>query len=157
MKSVYIETPIVSYLAARPSRDLIVAAHQQITYDWWQSRNQYELIVSELVITEASRGNTTASALRMTILEGMKRLALSEQARFVARQLVAANLVPAKAIADALHIAAAATGGIDFLLTWNCAHIANATTRPKIENWLRIQGITPPTICTPEELIGNQP
>ena len=155
MKTVYLETSIISYLVARPSRDLIVAAHQQITQEWWQFRDEYELIVSELVVAEASRGDTTASGQRLAILKEVKRLALSEQARTFARQLVSARLVPTNAAADALHIAAAATGGADFLLTWNCAHIANATTRPIIEGWFRARGIMPPVICTPEELLGK--
>jgi len=157
MKTVYLETSIVSYLAARPSRDIVVAAHQQITHDWWHCRGEYELVVSELVVTEASRGDAEAAARRLTALKGIKRLALSEQARFLARQLVTAKLVPDSAIADALHIAAAAASGIDFLLTWNCAHIANAITRPRVDEWFRVRGIMPPVICTPEELLGNLP
>jgi hypothetical protein len=155
MQSVYVETSIISYLAARPSRDLLVAAHQQVTHEWWQHRHRYELVVSELVVAEASRGEPSASARRLAVISGVKRLALSEQARTFARQLILANLVPANAVADALHIAAAATGGIDFLLTWNCAHIANASIRPRLESWFRARSITPPTICTPEELMGN--
>ena len=156
MKSVYVETSIISYLTSRPSRDLIIAAHQQITHSWWLYRERYELIVSELVIAEATRGDGDASARRLATLKDIKRVALTEQARSVARQLVSANLVPSGAVADAVHIAGAATSGADFLLTWNCAHIANAETRPKIEAWFRAHEITPPVICTPEELLGDQ-
>ncbi len=155
MKSIYLETSIISYLAARPSRDLVVAAHQQLTHDWWEYRSEYELVVSELVVTEASKGDPNVANQRLNLLEGVKRIALSEQARSFALQLTFAKLVPENAVADALHIAVAATSGIDFLLTWNCAHIANAATRPKIEGWFRAHSIMPPTICTPEELLGK--
>ncbi len=155
MKSVYIETSIISYLAARPSRDLIIAAHQRLTHDWWQCRDKYEMVVSELVVTEASRGDAFAAEQRLALLDGVHRLAISEQAHIFAQQLIFVKLVPKNEMADALHIAVAAASGIDFLLTWNCAHIANAAIRPKIEDWFRIHSITPPTICTPEELSGK--
>jgi len=155
MKSVYIETSIISYLAARPSRDLIIAAHQQLTHDWWQCSSKYELVVSELVVTEASKGDASAAKQRLALLEGVNRLALSEQAHLFAQQMIFAKLIPKNEMADALHIAVAAASGIDFLLTWNCAHIANAAIRPKIDDWFRVHGITPPTICTPEELLGK--
>ena len=155
MKSVYIETSIISYLAARPSRDLVVAAHQQLTQDWWLFRSDYELVISELVVTETSRGDPSAASQRLNLLEGAHRIALSEQALSFARQLISAKLVPENEAADAIHIAVAAASGIDFLLTWNCAHIANAATRPQIDDWFRAQSITPPTICTPEELLGK--
>jgi len=153
--SVYVETSVVSYLSARPSRNLVVAAHQQITQDWWKNYRQYEFVVSELVIAEVSRGDSAISARRLAILKDVKRLVVSEQTRFIVERLVTAKLVPGNAIADAIHIAAAATSGIECLLTWNCAHIANAVTRPRIEEWFRSQGIMPSIICTPEELIGS--
>lgn len=104
MKSVYIETSIISYLAARPSRDLIVAAHQQLTHDWWHIRSEYELVVSELVVTEVSRGDPDVASQRLSLVEDIKRIALSEQTRSFALQMISAKLVPENAVADALHI-----------------------------------------------------
>lgn len=154
--SVYLETTVISYLAARPHRDLVTAAHQQVTHDWWTHRhNEFDLYVSELVIREASAGDPDAAARRLTFLEGIAPLAVSDAARSLAGRLIQAGVVPVRAAADALHVALAAVNGIDYLLTWNCQHIANARMRARIENTCRENGYEPPVLCTPEELLGE--
>jgi predicted nucleic acid-binding protein len=153
---VYIETTVVSYLTARPSRDIVVVAHQQITRDWWQTyRSQFELVTSQLVIQEASAGNTIAARERLDALDALTRLEITEEARALAQKLVREGAVPTRFGADALHIAVAVVNGIEYLLTWNCTHLANATMRPKIEGVCRSAGYEPAIICTPEELMAE--
>ena len=152
---VYAETTFISYLAAKPSRDLIVAAHQQLTRDWWESRrDEFELFVSELVLLEASAGDPEAARRRMDEMSGIPVLALTEDARKLARELVKNGPIPRQAAADALHIAVAATHGMDYLITWNCRHIANAEKKEAIAARCLAMGYEPPVICTPEELTG---
>jgi hypothetical protein len=152
METVYIETSIPSYLTAKGSRDLISAAHQQITKEWWENRNHFELFVSEIVLNEISPGDPEAAKRRTDVISDIPLPELTDEAGDLAHRMIHLRLVPEKAPADALHIAVAATGGMDYLLTWNCRHIANAVTRPDIENLCRNMGIIPPVICTPEEL-----
>lgn len=150
---VYVETTVVSYLTAQPSRDIVLAAHQQITREWWQRRDRFELFVSEAVLREAAGGDPAAAAQRLAALQGIAVLDVSPAAvGDLARRLVSATAVPERAVVDAVHIAVAAVNGMDYLLTWNCAHIANAATRGKIERECRGAGYAPPVICTPEEL-----
>ena len=124
---VYIETTIVSYLTARPSRDLILAAHQQITIEWWENRRaDFDLYTSQFVIHESSAGEAAMTQKRLDALDGIALLAVSQEALDLARSLVEKGPIPEKAKVDALHIAVAASNGMDYLLTWNCKHIANA-------------------------------
>ena len=149
---VYIETTIVSYLTARPSRDLVLAAEQEITREWWSGRLLYELFISQLVLDEAGSGDADAAGLRLKALSEAALLDTTEDAISLGRYLLEAGGLPAKAAADALHIAIAAVHGLDYLLTWNCTHIANARKRGKIDELCRAAGYDPPIICTPLEL-----
>lgn len=151
---VYIETSVISYLTSRPSRDLIVAANQQITQEWWQEQRQYfDLFVSQLVVQEASAGDESASQKRMEALEDIPLLQLSEEALALAEKLVKEGPLPQRAVEDALHISIATVNGMDYLLTWNFRHIANVTMRHKIERVCWSAGYEPPIICTPQELV----
>jgi len=153
---VYIETTIISYLTARPSRDLITAAHQQITQEWWEKRQlEFDVYISQLVIQEASAGDEKVARKRLEILGAYPLLALNSSSLSLAQALLNKGSLPTKAAEDALHIAVAATHGMDYLLTWNCKHIANAATRSKIEMICRQENYEPPVICTPEELLGD--
>ena len=154
MDTVYIETSIVSYLAARRSNDLVSAAHQQVTIQWWETRrSSFQLYISELVVQEVSDGDPDAARQRLAILEGIPAVAVSADALSFARSLVDNRVVPRVAETDALHIAIAAASGMNYLLTWNCRHIANAQIRVKIEELARLRGFEPPILCTPEELM----
>jgi len=156
VERVYIETTVVSYLTARPSRDLIIAAHQQITHDWWDHRRtSYELCVSELVLDEAGAGDAQAAQARLLVLQPMLVIETTTEAFELAGELLRAGALPQKAADDALHIAIAAT--IPYLLTWNCRHLANATMRPVIEAVCVAKGLKAPIICTPEELLESMP
>jgi hypothetical protein len=151
--SVYLETSLVSYLVAQPSRDLIVAAHQQLTVDWWQDqRDTYELFISQVVLDEARAGDPQLAARRVAIIDGITMLQISESAIQLANNLIRSHAVPQKAAQDALHIAIACANGMSYLLTWNCKHIANAKMRGAIDTVCRQAGYVPPVICTPEEL-----
>ena len=152
----YVETTIVSYLTALPSRDLVLAAHQQVTRDWWSTREAFELFVSQSVVDEASAGDTAAAALRIAALRDLVLLDLSADATLLAAELIRGGGVPEKAKIDALHIAVASVHGMDCLVSWNCTHIANATMRGRIEAICRRAGFDPPVICTPLELVKEQ-
>jgi predicted nucleic acid-binding protein len=154
--AVYLETSVIGYATSRPSRDLVVAGHQQVTREWFAVRaHAYELFISQLVATEAAGGDAEAADERAAFLQGIPRLAITDAAGELAAMLVASGAVPRKAGEDALHIAAAAVHGVDYLLTWNCKHIANATMRQAIERLCRQAGYEPPVICTPEELMDD--
>ena len=150
---VYIETTVVSYLTNWLSRDIVIAAHQQITREWWNKRARFELYVSQIVIQEAGSGDSEAAKLRAHVLEDINVLELSSEARVLADELIGQGAIPDKAVLDAFHIGIAVVNGMDYLLTWNCTHIANASIRHKIESICRSSRYEPPVICTPEELM----
>lgn len=153
----YLETSIVSYLTARPSRDLIIAAHQQITHEWWDCRrSSFTIYASQLVLTEAGKGDREAAAKRLHVLDDISLLELKEEAADLAATFVRSKAVPEKVEEDALHIALAAIYGLDYLLTWNCKHIANAEIQRRIQIICADEGYAMPTVCTPEELMGGQ-
>jgi len=150
----YVETSVLSYLTARPSRDVVVAGHQQVTREWWETcADRFDLVASELVAQEAGAGDDQAVRERLEILGTITLVEASEDALALARQLVVSGPMPQKAAEDALHIAIATTNGIEYLVTWNCRHIANATMRGQIQAVCRSAGYEPPIICTPEELL----
>ena len=155
---VYIETTFVSYLTAWPSRDVVIAGHQQVTREWWDSRRaDYELCVSQLVLDESAAGDAQAAHDRLAILRSMAVLETTPAALDLAKELIQKGALPAKAADDALHVAVAAVHAIPYLLTWNCRHLANATMRPIIESVCVNKGHKAPIICTPEELLGPSP
>lgn len=157
MPSVYLETTIISYLTAWPSRDLVMAANQQITRDWWTTgKDQYELYISQPVIQESNAGDPDAAARRWDILQHIQRLTISPAVEELAALLITDVRLPKRAQTDSLHIAAAAVHAINYLLTWNCAHIANATLRSRIDAVCRAAGYGSPVICTPQELLGRE-
>jgi hypothetical protein len=154
---VYIETTIPSYLAARPSRDSLIAAHQRLTRDWWESRGPaFDLYVSEPVLEEAAAGDATLARKRLELLADVRVLALTEGILKLAESLVTDGPIPPKAAGDALHIAVATSYACEYLLTWNCRHIANAEIQRSARLVVRRQGFELPTICTPEELMGGE-
>lgn len=154
--SVYIETSIVSYLTARASRDLVIAAHCQITQEWWEMRRaDFTLYTAQPVIKEASAGDAEMVAKRLAALDGVPLLAVNQAANDLAKALVTRGPIPPKAAVDALHIATAAVHGMDYLLTWNCKHIANAEMQSAIAARCRAAGFKSPVLCTPEELLGS--
>ncbi len=153
---VYLETTIPSYLTSWPSRDLIIAAHQQITRDWWETRRHaFELYISQLVLDEASAGDPAAARERLKAIEKLPLLEITPQAGDLASDILASRIIPRKAATDAAHIAIAAVHGVDFLITWNCVHIANAAIIRRLVSICRKHACECPVICTPEELFGE--
>jgi predicted nucleic acid-binding protein len=158
MPRLYLETSVVSYLTARPSTNIITAAHQLITARWWLHRRaRFELLVSELVLEEAARGDADAAAKRLETLEGIPLLGVTSAASDLAGSILRAHLLPAKAFPDALHIAIASVHAVEYLLTWNCSHIANAELLPRVTTLVEETGFNMPFVCTPEELLGDIP
>lgn len=155
MESVYLETTFISYLVARPSRDLIVTGHQQISQEWWASRRgEFECAISQIVIDEASLGDPEEIQKRLRIIGGLPVLQVTEDAMALTQAIMASGILPARAFPDAAHVAVAAFHSIDFLLTWNCKHLANAQIARRIEKVCDQFGLRLPKICTPEELMG---
>ena len=155
-RSVYIETSVVSYLASRPSRDLVVAARQEVTRDWWdRRRGHFDLYVSQFVADEAGDGDRDAAAQRLERLAGIPRLEATLGVKALAQALLREGVVPQKAATDAAHIAVASVHGVDFLLTWNCKHLANAEIMGAVADVVLSMGCVPPIICTPDELMGD--
>ena len=152
--TVYLETTFVSYLTAWLSRDLVMAANQALTREWWtDQRDDYELVVSELVLREAAAGDSDAARRRLEVLNTLERIEFDGPSIALAGRIAAELQLGPKVKADAFHIAVSAVHGVDYLLTWNCTHIANATFRLRIEKTCREFGCKAPIICTPQELL----
>jgi len=153
---VYVETSVISYLAARPSRDLVVAARQAITRDWWENqRRRFELRISTLVEEEISDGDALAAARRLSWVSDIPSLSITDEANLIARLLISKGAVPAGCEEDALHIGIAASQGAEYLLTWNFRHMNNAETKDAIASIIRLNGYECPRLCSPEELGGK--
>lgn len=156
--SVYVETTIVSYLVGWLNRnDLQLAANQELTRRWWSTkRNEFDLFASVVVVEEAREGDAALANERLRLLEGVTLLRASEAAHELKFDLLRRSRIPAKAETDALHIAIAAVHGIEYLVTWNCKHIANAVILPLVYEVCRSSGYEPPLVCTPYELMGAE-
>lgn len=156
MQTIYIETSIISYLRARPSAQIVSAAKQIVTRRWWdEERHNYQLVISQYVLDEVSAGNPVLAAERLACLDDVPVLESPPEIATMADRLIASALLPAKARLDALHICTAAFHRLDYLLTWNCAHIANARTLPRIRDILNDLGYELPIVCTPEEMTDD--
>jgi len=151
----YLDSNVISYLTARPSRDVVSLAHQQITREWWdRQRHKFELHISELVIFEISRGHAGAARSRLDFVRDLPVLKITPEARALADRIFRATALPDRAASDALHVALATVNGMDFLLTWNCTHIANGVVLKVVNAICRDNGYEPPIVCTPEELLA---
>lgn len=156
MEAVYLETSVVSYLVALPARDLVVAAHQQITRDWWEHRrHQFRCLISQVVVDEISAGDPSEIKKRQKFVESLDVLDVSVDAENLTQAIMRARVLPEKAIRDAAHIAVAAVHGIQYLSTWNCKHLANAQISRRVHKVCDSLGFLMPIICTPEELMGD--
>lgn len=153
-KRVYVETTIVSYLTARPSRDLMVAGHQEATRELWpELAARYETYVSALVYEEAGRGDPEQARMRLAAIEPFPMLDIDDEARTLAEEIIAGGGIPAEYPEDALHVAVAAVNGIDVVVTWNFAHLNNPFTRIMVRQIVEGVGYQCPEICSPEELL----
>ena len=156
METVYIETSIVSYLVAEPSRDLITAAHQQATHDWWNNRrSSFQCTTSAETLAETARGDAEQAALRLAALASMPVLAITVEVEDLAAEFLRTGALPARARSDAVHLAVSSVARVDYLLTWNCRHLANAQILRRLRREADRYGWELPTVCTPLELMGE--
>ena len=156
MTMLYIETSIVSYLRQRPSSQVVMAARQLLTHQWWnEERENYELVTSQYVIDEASDGDPVLAAERLESLDGIPLLPIDPQIGVIANEIMSQAILPRTATVDALHIAMVAHHRIQYLLTWNCTHLANAKLLPRIHQVLTDLAYPIPIICTPEEMVDD--
>ena len=156
METIYIETTVVSYLVANPSRDSILAAHQKLTRQSWQDeRLRYQCLTSSEVLKEAGLGDVEMSRRRLEALSGLTVLAMDKSARSLARELLVARILPPAAASDAIHVVVAAQRRINILLTWTCRHLANPHLLGKLREFVGRYRLTLPEICTPIELMGG--
>ena len=153
MATDYIETSIIGYLTARSASDVVFQARQLLTRQWWDDRRKtYDLLVSQLVIDEVSAGDEVAGQERLQLVDGIPLLdAFQPAVEALSDLLIDKHLLPPKAKTDSQHVAVAKVFGVDYLLTWNCRHIANAERLPRIYSTLRDEGYEPPLVVTPEE------
>ncbi len=157
LESIYIETTIPSLFVARPSRKLIEAARQQLTRIWWDDhRGDYNLVCSQTVLDECARGESEMAAKRLELMDSIPLLDLTTDVLTISQDLLNREIIPEKAADDAIHIAAASVHEIDYLLTWNCKHIANPHLRRRISDCLSEHGLRATIICTPEDLVGDE-
>ncbi len=155
-ETVYIETSIVGYLTARSTQNLILAANMEITKEWWNYRRRsFSLFTSEATLTEVAQGDTELAAQRLEVLRHYPLLALNQSVQDLAREFLSRSNLPSKAKVDAIHIAAATVHGMDYLLTWNCKHIANAQIQKKLAEISLSFSYVLPVLCTPNELMGG--
>jgi hypothetical protein len=153
----YLETTIPSYLVSRPSRDVVVAARQEITRQWWDIRRaDFRIVASQVVLDEAAEGDREAARNRLAVLEAFPLLAINDEVVALAEGILRSKVLPRKAARDAAHIAVSAVHAVGFLLTWNCVHLANAETFPLVEKICSSAGYNCPVICTPDELLGGE-
>ena len=156
MQSVYVETSVISHAAARLSRVPRIAVLQQEARQWWaECRPNYRVVASQFVIDEANLGDPDAAARRLEMLADVEVLPRSDFLHEVADQLIRSASIPRAARIDALHVASAAIGGVNYLLTQNFTHIANAVTMRTIYGVLDRLGLGPMLICTPAEFLGG--
>lgn len=150
------ETSIVSYLKSHPSRDIVILAHQEIIRRWWKNcLTNYDVFISEIVLEGARRGNVEAAKERLAVLAKFPGLSIIKDVEHLAAIYARELTIPAKALRDALHIALASVHAMDYLLSWNCKHIANGFIRRRVREINTREGYSIPTICTPEELLDE--
>lgn len=153
---VYIETSVLSYLTSRSSKDKIVAAHQIVTKEWWKKQSpKFELCISEIVLREAARGDIKAAAKRLQIAATCRVLPITDDLLTVAEHFMAQGHMPKKSAEDILHIALATIHAVDYLLSWNSAHIANAEIQKTLSKIASKLHFELPILCTPLELFGE--
>jgi predicted nucleic acid-binding protein len=153
-QSVYIESTVISYLTSKPSRDLIVAAHQQITREWWDiALPKLDSFISQFVINEIADGDPVAAKARLQASSHFPQLKMNQEIADLANRYFKAIHIPEKAKTDAFHLATATWHGMDYLVSWNCTHIASGRVRNIVEHINAENDLATPTICTPEELM----
>jgi hypothetical protein len=154
MRRVYVETTVVSYFTSRPSKDVILAGHQEATRKIWADLScKYDAYISALVYEEAQKGDPDQAQRRLEAIKPFQMLDIADETRALASRIVANGGIPKEYPEDALHIASAAMNGMDVLITWNFTHMNNPFMRRKIQRIIEDEGYLCPEICSPEELL----
>ncbi len=154
---VYVETSIISYLTANQSRDVIISANQLLAQEWWEShRHEFDLYISKLVFDEISKGSKQMAQKRLELVDDIPFLDINEDVILLAEEITRAKILPPKAAVDISHIAVSSVHEVDFLLTLNCKHIANAFIYRRVEKICREFNYEPPIVCTPQEILGKE-
>lgn len=155
---IYIETSVISYLTSRPSRDLVIAARQEMTREWWELRNQaFQPMISNLVIQEVAAGDADAALLRLQICQTVEQLVIDPAAKEFAAKLIEVKAIPANEEEDALHIALATIAQVEYIATWNFAHMVSPAAKYRLQKHIEQLNFTPPLLATPEELMETLP
>ena len=155
-EKVYIETSVVSYFTSRPSTDIIIAGRQKITRKKWPNiLEAFDTYISALVLQESKQGDYKAVQKRLKAISDIPVLSITGDAEKLASVLIMEGPISEKSPEDALHISIATTNGMDYLLTWNFAHINNAQMKSKIASRIARHGYQCPLICSLEELLGE--
>jgi len=152
----YVETSIISYLTARPNRDVVINANQQLAQEWWEKRQNFDLFVSQIVIDEVSKGDVLFAKKRLDLIQDFPLIEFNDESKDLAKRILQQNVLPPKATLDVFHIAVTTVHQLDFLPTLNCKHIANAFIFRRIEKICRQFGYEPPVVCTPQEILQKE-
>jgi predicted nucleic acid-binding protein len=153
-KRVYIETTVVSYFSAKPSRDITVVGHQEVTRELWpELLSKYETYISALVFEEAPKGDSAQANKRLAAIKPFPMLDIDDEVQSLAEKIIAKRAIPAEYPEDALHVAVAAVNGIEVVVTWNFTHLNNPFTRKRVRQIVEGEGYGCPEICSPEELL----
>jgi hypothetical protein len=155
---IYIETSVISYLTSRPSRDLVIAARQEITSEWWEKRGtSFEALISNLVLKEIAAGNAEAAMRRLVICQPLPRLTVGADCEALADRIIKTGAVPPTEQEDAMHIALATLAQVDYIATWNFAHMVSPEAKYRLQKHIEQLGFAPPLLATPEELWETLP
>jgi predicted nucleic acid-binding protein len=155
-QKIYLETSVVSYFVSRPSKNIVIAGRQAVTKDLWAIMGYYDVFISDIVIQESSRGDTTLAKLRLDAVEEFNILKIDDEAKELAKLLIQRKAIPDQYPEDALHISIAAVNGIDVVVTWNFKHLNNPFTRTRVRKAIEQDGYTCPEICSPDEFLGDE-
>ena len=155
MQKIYIETSVISYLTARPSKNIVIAGHQIVTKDFWEQIDINNTFISELVLLEAGKGDEVAAKMRLDAIDSLKKLPIDEDCKKLAQVLIDKKAIPEEFPEDALHIAVASVNNMDVIVTWNFKHINNPATRKSIKHAISEAGYNVPELCSPEEFLGD--
>ena len=150
---VYVETSVIDYLTARPERDVVTLGNQLATREWWlDAPGHFDLVVSDIVLQEASAGDLAAARDRLAAIASLPALAFDKESAELSRHWIQSHAVHSGEGPYAAHVAIATVNRVDYLATCNLRHIANPRLIPLIDMSCRNMGYSPAVVCTPSQL-----
>ena len=152
---VYVETTIPSFFHEdRTAPDIV--ARRQWTREWWSTAgDRHELVTSQAMLDELAEGRRDRSAVRLAMVSGLQLLAIVPAIADIVEAYIQHRLMPADPTGDALHLAMVSYHKCDFLVTWNCRHLANANKFGHLRRINTLLGLFVPALVTPLELLGE--